>query len=107
MKIERMIEIMKFRLDLKIFIFILLFYFTKQLNLYIISLTFALIHELCHIIVGILLGFKLNYVEMMPFGLFASIKPLYEDYRIINMDETEIFLEMGFNTTIDFRDKKI
>ena len=29
-----------------------------------------------------------------------------EDYRVINMDETAIFLEMGFNTTIDFRGNK-
>ena len=26
-----------------------------------------------------------------------------EDYRLINMDETALFLEMGFNTTIDFK----
>ena len=26
-----------------------------------------------------------------------------EDYRVINLDETALFLEMGFNTTIDFR----
>lgn len=29
-----------------------------------------------------------------------------EDYRLINMDETGLFLEMGFNTTIDFRGNK-
>ena len=29
-----------------------------------------------------------------------------EDYRLINMDETGLFLEMGFNTTIDFRGHK-
>ena len=29
-----------------------------------------------------------------------------EEYRVINMDETAIFLEMGFNTTIDFRGNK-
>ena len=29
-----------------------------------------------------------------------------EDYRVINMDETTIFLEMDFNTTIDFRRNK-
>ena len=26
-----------------------------------------------------------------------------EDYRVVNMDETSIFLEIGFNTTIDFK----
>ena len=29
-----------------------------------------------------------------------------EDYRVINMDETSIFLEMNFNITIDFRGNK-
>lgn len=29
-----------------------------------------------------------------------------EDYRIVNMDDTGIFLEMGFNTTIDFKGNK-
>ena len=29
-----------------------------------------------------------------------------EDYRVINMDETAIFLEMSFNTTIDFKGNK-
>ena len=29
-----------------------------------------------------------------------------EDYRLINMDETGHFLEMGFNTTIDFKGNK-
>ena len=27
-----------------------------------------------------------------------------EDYRLINMNETGLFLEMGFNTTIDFKE---
>ena len=29
-----------------------------------------------------------------------------EDYRVINMDETAIFLEISFNTTIDFKGNK-
>ena len=29
-----------------------------------------------------------------------------EAYRLINMDETYLFLEMGFNTTIDFKGNK-
>ena len=29
-----------------------------------------------------------------------------EDYRLINMDETGLFLEMGFNTTLDFKGNK-
>ena len=29
-----------------------------------------------------------------------------EDYRVINMDETAIFLEISFNTKIDFKGNK-
>lgn len=29
-----------------------------------------------------------------------------EDYRVLNMDETPCYLEMGFDTTIDFKGKK-
>ena len=29
-----------------------------------------------------------------------------EAYRLINMDKTYLFLEMGFNTTIDFKVNK-
>ena len=29
-----------------------------------------------------------------------------EDHRLINMDETRLFLEIGFNTTIDLKAKK-
>lgn len=32
--------------------------------------------------------------------------PFDETYSLVNMDETPCFLEMGFNTTIDFTGKK-
>ena len=65
---------MRFRIDLKIFIFIILFYFTKQIELYVMMLIFAIIHELGHLIVGILLKMKPEKIEIMPFGLTISFK---------------------------------
>ena len=46
---------MRFRIDLKIFIFLVLFYFTKQIELYGYMMFFAFIHELGHLITGLLL----------------------------------------------------
>ncbi len=72
---------MRFRIDLKIFIFIILFYFTKQIELYVMMLIFAIIHELGHLIVGILLKMKPEKIEIMPFGLTISFKINTIDYN--------------------------
>lgn len=72
---------MRFRIDLKIFIFIILFYFTKQIELYVMMLIFAMIHELGHLIVGILLKMKPEKIEIMPFGLTISFKINTIDYN--------------------------
>ena len=70
---------MKIRIDLKIIIFIILFYITKQIDIYIIMLIFCLIHELGHILVGIILKMKPDKLELMPYGLKVSFKVLPED----------------------------
>lgn len=49
---------MRFRIDLKIFIFLIIFYFTKQIEIYAMIMLFALIHELGHLLAGILMGMK-------------------------------------------------
>ena len=45
---------MRFRIDLKIFIFLIIFYFTRQIEIYSILMLFALIHELGHLLAGLL-----------------------------------------------------
>lgn len=70
---------MKIRIDLKIIIFIILFYITKQIDVYITMLIFCLIHELGHILVGIILKMKPDKLELMPYGLKVSFKVLPED----------------------------
>ena len=57
---------MKLRLDLKIFAFLVLFYFTRQIEVYALIMIFAIIHEFGHLIVGIILGFKLEKIELIP-----------------------------------------
>ena len=72
---------MRFRIDLKIFIFLILFYFTRQIELYAMIMIFALIHELGHLIAGILLGMKPEKLELMPFGVALPFKINSEEYN--------------------------
>ena len=65
---------MRFRIDLKIFIFLIIFYFTKQIEIYAMIMLFALIHELGHLLAGILMGMKPEKIELMPFGVSISFK---------------------------------
>ena len=72
---------MRFRIDLKIFIFLILFYFTKQIELYATIMFFCIIHELGHLFAGVLLGMKPEKLELMPFGLSVSFKLYPKDYN--------------------------
>ena len=60
---------MKIRLHLNIFIFIIIFILTRQIEIYGIIMIFSILHELGHIITGLILGFKPDTLEIMPFGL--------------------------------------
>lgn len=65
---------MRFRIDLKIFIFLAIFYFTNQLNTYIATMFFCFLHEVGHLLMGIFLGFKPEKMEMIPFGFCLEFK---------------------------------
>ena len=60
---------MRIKLNLQIFVFLLIFYLTNQLELYILLIVFALIHEFAHIITGILYGLKPKTLKITPFGI--------------------------------------
>lgn len=72
---------MRFRIDLKIFFFLFLFFFTKQIKIYLIVLGFAFLHELAHMLVGLILGFKLIQIEVLPFGFNITLLPKKEDFN--------------------------
>ena len=72
---------MIFRIDLKIFIFLVLFYFTKQIEIYALIMIFAIIHELGHLVAGILMGMKPEKIELMPVGLSVSFKININEYN--------------------------
>ena len=72
---------MRFKIDLKIFIFILLFFLTKQIELYAIMMIFAFIHELGHLLAGILLGMRPKKLEIKPYGVSISFNLTPKDYN--------------------------
>lgn len=72
---------MKIRIDLKIFIFAIIFLLTKQIRIYGILMLFALIHECGHLLVGIILKFKPLKLEIMPYGLSIDFKVECNDYN--------------------------
>lgn len=72
---------MQFKVDFKIFIFIIIFYLTKQINIYAIILFFALIHELGHFIMGLIVGMKPQKIEIKPYGVSISFKIYPNDFN--------------------------
>ena len=72
---------MALRLDLKIFIFFVLFYLTKQIKLYATIMILCVIHELGHVLMGLVMGMKIEKIEIMPLGLSVSFKINVDDYN--------------------------
>ncbi len=83
---------MVFRIDLKIFLFLILFYLTKQIEIYSVVMIFAIIHELSHLIAGILLNMKVKRVTLMPVGLSIEFSLSKEDYnsKVLKSNKLEI-----------------
>ena len=73
---------MRFKVDLKIFLFLLIFYFTNQIDAYLLILVFAIIHEMGHLLAGLLLGMKPSKIELKPYGVSISFKIKPDDYNI-------------------------
>ena len=83
---------MVFRIDLKIFIFLLILYFTRQIEIYWFIMFYALLHELGHLIAGILLKMKVKKFSIMPSGFSIEFALIEEDYnkKILNSNLLEI-----------------
>lgn len=72
---------MSIKIDLKIFLFALIYIITKQIKIYTILMLFAFVHELGHLIIGMLLGFKPISINITPYGLQIEFKVLCEEYN--------------------------
>lgn len=72
---------MSIKLDLKIFLFLLLFLLTSQFEIYIVLLVFAILHEIGHLIAGMILKFEPEEIRITPVGLRIGFKINAEEYN--------------------------
>ena len=66
---------MSIKIDLMIAFFIILFCITSQIEIYLILLFFAIVHEIGHLIVGLFLGFKPKEIQINIAGVRIEFKP--------------------------------
>ena len=76
---------MSIKLDLKIFLFLFLFLLTSQLEMYLLLMLFAIIHELGHLAAGLILKFKLEEIKLTPVGLQIQFKVSVKEYKLNNV----------------------
>lgn len=76
---------MSIKLDLKIFLFLFLFLLTSQLEMYLLLMLFAIIHELGHLAAGLILKFKPEEIKLTPVGLQIQFKVSVEEYKLNNV----------------------
>lgn len=79
---------MQIRINLQIFLFIIIFILTHQIEIYTWIMLFAFIHELGHMIAGILLKLKPKALNFMPFGINIT----FETYEYKKMLEIKKLL---------------
>lgn len=72
---------MSININLKIFLFAIIFYFTKQIEIYALLMIFAILHEIGHLICGLILGLKPKSVKIMPFGISVEFSVICNDYN--------------------------
>lgn len=72
---------MQIKINLKIFIFLFLFLLTKNIGIYGLIMIFALIHELSHLLCGVLLGFRAKSLSIMPIGFRIHFQINYQEYN--------------------------
>lgn len=82
---------MQIRINLQIFLFIIIFALTHQIEIYGWVMLFAFIHELGHMLAGILLKLKPKSLNFMPFGI-SIVFETYEYKKLIEVKKIIIAL---------------
>jgi stage IV sporulation protein FB len=72
---------MTIKINLKIFLFAIIFYFTKQIQIYAILMFFAFCHEMGHLLCGVIVGLKPKSLKIMPLGLCVEFSVLPKEYN--------------------------
>lgn len=75
---------MQIKVNLQIFLFIAIFILTHQIDIYACIMIFSLIHELGHMITGILLKLKPKSLNLMPFGISLTFES-YEYRKLVEL----------------------
>lgn len=65
---------MHIKIDLKIFVFLLLFVLIGQVKIYALLIGFALLHEIGHLIMGVAVGLKPQEMKMTPVGISITFQ---------------------------------
>ena len=72
---------MTIKINLKIFLFAIIFYITKQIHIYAMIMLFAFFHEMGHLLCGIIMGLKPKALKIMPMGLSIEFEVTPEEYN--------------------------
>ena len=72
---------MQIKINLKVFLFLLIFLITRQIKIYALLMCLALIHELGHVMAGIILGFKPESISIIPTGFSVKFKNDCKNYN--------------------------
>jgi len=75
---------MQIKINLQIFLFIVIFVITHQIEIYAWIMLFAFVHELGHMITGMLLKLKPKSLSFMPFGISITFET-YEYKKLIEI----------------------
>ncbi|MBQ2916850.1 MAG: hypothetical protein IJE59_01530 [Clostridia bacterium] len=82
---------MQIKINIQIFLFIIIFALTHQIDIYACIMIFSLIHEIGHMIAGIILKLKPKSLSFMPFGISLTFES-YEYKRLIEIKKIFIAL---------------
>ncbi len=84
---------MSIKIDLKIFLFAIIFYFTKQIELYALLMVLALIHEIGHLVCGMCLGLMPSSIKVTPVGFQILFRNYIQDYNTKVKNGNEICIK--------------
>ena len=82
---------MQIKVNLQIFLFIIIFILTHQIEIYSYIMIFAFIHELGHMVAGLLLKLKPKSICLMPFGVSLTFET-YEYKKLVELKKIIIAL---------------
>lgn len=103
-------RILKIKVDLKIFLIIILYILTQNIEVFAMSFIFILLHELGHAITGIILGLKIKKININVFGLSIEFenygKERINNKIIIDMAGPAINI-ISFIVAVIFKNKEI